>query len=369
MHSLLTFIKQYPVPTLLASLLVAGASSVFVAAYIQTSPKPPQAPQTPTTQTSPTPSKGQTPSDEQSTTTPAAEDPSSPATQPQKTTQNTPTAQKTPGVSTPSTKPTPSPTSPSPKPSQTCPAGQSGAYPNCATPTPTPTGLSGSWNLILQDEFNGSHLNTNLWSTQRGPSYSYGDPYNPSIEAAYYAPDVPYVDNGNLVLTLTKKATGGYPYTSGMVQNGRSFSYTYGYTESRIKVPGNTGVWPAYWTLPAPVDQYWPPEIDIFEFGLGSQTRPSFNYHYGTAPNNKQHGLVEYGSPSVDYTKDFHIYGMLWTPNKIQVYLDGVPGPSYTNSANITSLPQYLIFNLALKKNANVPNGTAMYIDYVRVWQ
>ena len=249
-----------------------------------------------------------------------------------------------------------------------CPSGQIGTPPNCTTPPPTPLGLTGNWNLILRDEFD--TLNTALWTTQRGPSsYSYGDPYNPSLEDAYYLANNPKVANGNLVLTLNQGTTNGYPYSSGMVQNGRNFSYKYGYVEARIKVPGNTGVWPAFWTLAAPVDQYWPPEIDIFEFGLSSQTRPAFNYHYGSAPNNHQMGLVTYGNAATDYTQGYHVYGMLWSSSKIQVYIDGEPGPSYTNAANITSLPQYIIFNLALKKGYIVPSGTAMYVDYVRVWQ
>lgn len=255
-------------------------------------------------------------------------------------------------------------------PQPTCPTGQIGTPPNCSIPEPKPVGVNGNWTLKFQDDFNGGSLNTNIWATQRGQANgSYGDPYNPQYEDAFYVANNPKVTGGNLVLTLNKTATNGYPYSSGMVQNGRNFSYKYGYTEARIKVPGNTGVWPAYWTLASPIDQYWPPEIDIFEFGLDGNSQPSFNYHYGSWPNNSQFGLKKYGNPAINYSQDFHTYGMLWTPNVIQVFLDGSPGPSYTVSSNITSLPQYLILNLGLKKGANVPNGTAMYVDYVRVWQ
>lgn len=268
------------------------------------------------------------------------------------------------------TKPT-TPTPSNPTPTPTCPAGQTGTPPNCVTPPPKPVGVSGNWTLKFQDEFNGTSLNTNLWATQRGQAGgSYGDPYNPQHEDAFYLANNPKVANGNLVLTLNKGTTNGYPYSSGMVQNGRNFSYKYGYTEARVKVPGNAGVWPAYWTLAAPIDQYWPPEIDIFEFGMeGNNTQPWFNYHYGSWPNNSQFGIKRYGNTAVNYSQNFHTYGMLWTPNIIQVYLDGQPGPSYTVAGNITSLPQYLILNLGLKKGANVPSGTAMLVDYVRVWQ
>ncbi|RYX79508.1 glycosyl hydrolase family protein [bacterium] len=253
----------------------------------------------------------------------------------------------------------------------TCPAGQTGTPPNCATLAPKPVGVAGSWTLKFQDEFNGTSLNTSVWATQRGEaSGPYGNPYNPQYEDAFYLANNPKVSNGNLVLTLNKETTNGYPYSSGMVQNGRSFSYKYGYTEARVKVPGNTGVWPAYWTLASPIDKYWPPEIDIFEFGMdGSNTHPFFNYHYGSYPNNGQFGVKQYGNAAINYSHDFHTYGMLWRSNIIQIYIDGQPGPSYTTTSNITSLPQYLIFNLGLKKGANVPSGTSMQVDYVRVWQ
>ncbi|OGL22654.1 hypothetical protein A2707_05065 [Candidatus Saccharibacteria bacterium RIFCSPHIGHO2_01_FULL_45_15] len=266
-----------------------------------------------------------------------------------------------------STSPTP-PTTPT---TPTCPVGQTGTPPNCVTPAPKPLGVAGSWTLKFQDEFNGTSLNTSIWATQRGEANgAYGNPYNPQYEDAFYLANNPKVTNGNLVLTLNKGTTNGYPYSSGMVQNGRSFSYKYGYTEARVKVPGNAGVWPAYWTLASPIDKYWPPEIDIFEFGMeGNNTHPWFNYHYGAYPNNGQFGVKRYGNAAINYSQDFHTYGMLWRSNIIQVYIDGQPGPSYTTSGNITSLPQYLIFNLGLKKGANVPSGTTMQVDYVRVWQ
>lgn len=255
---------------------------------------------------------------------------------------------------------------PSPEQSQ-CPSGYSGTYPSCVAPPPSPVGVAGSWTLKMRDEFDGVNLGAQ-WATQRGPSYSYGDPYNASIEDAFYLPTNPKVQDGKLVLTLNQGVTNGYPYSSGMVQNGRSWNYQYGYVEARVKVPGNTGVWPAFWTLPAPVDAMWPPEIDIFEFGLSGQTRPGFNYHYNNG-GHQQSGLTVYGNSGTNYTQDYHVYGMLWTASKIQVYIDGEPGPSYTNAAHITSVPQYIIFNLALKKGYTPPSGTAMYVDYVRVWQ
>lgn len=232
--------------------------------------------------------------------------------------------------------------------------------------TSVPVGQSGNWNLIFDDEFNGTTLDTSKWLQLRGDAAGpYGDPANPDVEDAYYTKNNSYVSNGNLVLNLVKQAAGGYPYSSGWVQTYPAFTYTYGYAEIRAKVPTCDGCWPAFWTVPTPLGT-WPPEIDIFEFF--NEPFPSFNYHYGTASNHKQSGPTNYGTSGVDYTKDYHVYGMSWEPNKIQVFLDGQPGPSYTDAATITSLPQFLILNLALNKGYN-PTTTQMLVDYVRVWQ
>ena len=55
-----------------------------------------------------------------------------------------------------------------------------------------PVGVSGNWNMVFSDEFNGTTLNTATWSTLRGATSSYagyGDPFNPSDEDAYYTPN------------------------------------------------------------------------------------------------------------------------------------------------------------------------------------
>lgn len=369
--------QQHPTPhtwltagrrTTIVVCIVAALFSASAAAYYMTITAPkrasPAATQTSDNDT-PRPAAGAAesphePQPDEDTTTPSK----SPVKQDPKAAQGT--TQQTPRTQTSTPSSTPSTGSGIPLP--TCANGQLGTPPNCTSPAPL--GIAGHWNLILRDEFD--TFNSNLWTPQRGPaSYTYGDPYNPVYEDAFYLPGNTKVANGKLVLTLNQGATNGYPYSSGMVQNGRNFSYKYGYVEARVKVPGNVGVWPAFWTLPGPVDQYWPPEIDIFEFGLGgySHTRPTFNYHYGTYPNNQQMYAVSYGNSNVNYTQDYHVYGMLWTSSKIQVFIDGQPGPSYANAATITNLPQYLIFNLGLQKGATVPSGTAMLIDYVRVWQ
>lgn len=255
-----------------------------------------------------------------------------------------------------------------------------------ANPTPTPTTGTCSdggvpcvgattevgtkkWTKDFSDEFNGTSLDSSKWVDQRGPSApGYGDPYNKDAEDAFYKSGNAAVTNGNLVLTMKQESASGYPYTSGMIQSGRSYSFPPGsYIESNIKVPSCDGCWPAFWTLDTPVDHHWPPEIDIFEFfGTQNDKKPQFNYHW-SANGLQQSGPSPNGSLS-DYTGAYHIYGLYWTGTKLVPYIDGVAYNAVSNSY-VTKANQYIIYNFALGKGARPASGAQMFVDWVRVWK
>lgn len=286
-------------------------------------------------------------------------------------TPETPPAEPTPPTSEPTAPAGPSePVEPTPPAEPTAPTGPSEPTPPPPPATPAPLGLTGSWNMIFSDEFSGSAIDTTKWSTLRGGLvWPYGDPYNPPIEDAFYKRANSTVRDGNAVLTLKKESQNGYPYTSGVIHTGNHFSYKYGYVEARVKAPKCSGCWPAFWMLDTPVDDHWPPEIDIFEFFDSiNDPHPHFNYHWADN-GHKQWGIKRYGSLSTDYTAGFHTYGLYWDANRIQVYIDGAPGPAYTDPRFITQARNYVIFNFALQKGKTPPTGQELLVDYVRVWQ
>lgn len=295
--------------------------------------------------------------------TPTAPTPETPAPEPSAPTGPTepsgPTGPSVPAPTEP-TGPT-GPTEPAPTPPP--------AVPNPPA-TPAPLGIPGTWNMIFNDEFSGTAIDSSKWSTLRGGlQWPYGDPYNPPIEDAFYKRANSTVRDGNAVLTLKKETSNGYPYSSGVIHSGNNFSFKYGYVESRVKVPKCSGCWPAFWMLDTPVDDHWPPEIDIFEFFDSiNDPHPYFNYHWADN-GHKQLGIKQIGSPTADYTQSYHTYGLMWTASKVQVYLDGVPGPAFTDPRFITQARNYVIFNFALQKGKTPPTGQELLVDYVRVWQ
>jgi beta-glucanase (GH16 family) len=225
--------------------------------------------------------------------------------------------------------------------------------------------------LVFGDEFSGPRINRHRWSTLRGESPGYGSPYNPRIEAAAYTSHNASVNAGKAVLTLRRRPAAGYrryPYSSGLIHSGRSFAFRHGYVEARVRVPRCAGCWPAFWMLDAPVDQFWPPEIDIFEFfNTAADDRPFFNYHFRGGGGHAQSGPAAYGSGG--QVGEWHTYGLRWTVTSLQVFLDGVPGPRFDQRDLLPTRRNYLIFNLGLFKGKRPRSGSKMAIDWVRVWQ
>lgn len=238
----------------------------------------------------------------------------------------------------------------------------------------TPLKVTKRSRLIFRDEFTGSALNRRKWTNLRGTlKHPYSSAYNVKKEAATYSRQNVSIQNGRAVLTLKKKPAGedpAHPYSSGMIHSGNHFSFQHGYVEARVLVPKCVGCWPAFWMLNAPVDEEWPPEMDIFEFfNTTKDKRPKVNFHWKADSRNKQWGSKQYGDPKRSYVGGWHTYGMLWTSRKAQVFVDGKPGPVFRLSRNLPKKPNYLIFNLALQKGFNPTGERRMMIDYVRVWQ
>ncbi len=253
------------------------------------------------------------------------------------------------------------------------------------TPTPTPAGIypvgqTGSWNLVFQDEFNGTSLDsTKWWPCFWGWNQTTG--CTGSGELEWYKPQNITVANGLLTLTAKKETVVGtngvtYNYTSGMVTTGRSgtkpeplkFPYTYGHAEVRAKVPAGRGLWPAFWSV-APYGDYTTnplPELDTLEL-LGHQ--PNVAYLTNHSPES---GTTTVTGP--DYSQDFHTFAADWEPGVIVWYIDGVEKKRFVNSA-VTQNSMYIILNLAVGGSwPGAPDATTVFparfdIDYIRVWQ
>lgn len=230
-----------------------------------------------------------------------------------------------------------------------------------ATRAPAPVGIPGRWSLKFNDQFAGTKLNSQHWSTGwfgRGIT-----PGPNSLEQECYDPRQVAVARGRLTITaIAKRETCGrsQPYTSGLITSDGKYSFTYGVLEARLWAPGHGSIiadWPAFWA-----DGHdWPQdgEIDVLE---GSHGHACWHFHYPR------------GGPGACTTvrgaaAGWHTYAADWEPHTITYYYDGRRVGRITSG--VTSKPMYLIINLAVSSIESPPATTpeTLRVAYVRVWQ
>ena len=240
----------------------------------------------------------------------------------------------------------------------------------------TPTGNNDV--LIWSDEFNedGSPCSEN-WTYNEGNNNGWGN-----NEKQYYKRDDSdnvTIKDGVLKITAIKELYRGYEYTSTRMLTQDKFSFTYGKVEVRAKLPDGGGTWPAIWMLGANCPTAgWPDcgEIDIMEHVGNRPGWPSSAIHNPAGYASTYFGDEQYIET---VTSEFHVYGIIWTQEKIEFTVDGVEHFTYNPAVkNISNWPfiadQFLILNIAMGGDlgGRIPSSftnSTMEIDYVRVYQ
>lgn len=191
-----------------------------------------------------------------------------------------------------------------------------------------------NYDILWADDFNESQLDTSDWGYELGSIRG--------VEQQHYvkSDENVFMRDGNLVLKATDRAKEDQYknprgnrqviYNSGSVRTHGKQEFLYGRIEMRAKLPKGRGAFPAFWTLGA------------------------------------------------DFNDDYHVFGINWSPDKIEWYVDGViyntldlTNPTWGESAKkCFNRPQYIQLNLAMGGNwpgdveTNLA-GTEFAIDYV----
>lgn len=232
--------------------------------------------------------------------------------------------------------------------------------------------------LVWSDEFeNQGQPTSQKWTYDLGT----GDWGWGNGEAQYYTQRAENVTvaNGVLKITAKKENFQGNAYTSARIKTQGKFSFRYGKVEVRAKLPKGGGTWPAIWMLGNNISSVgWPAcgEIDIME-----HTGNNLGYVSSAIHNPSGYGDTPYVHKQfkAGVTDEFHLYGILWTEDKIDFTVDGVVHYTYKPAVkNIDNWPfsanQFIILNVAMggSLGGNIdPDFTegTMEIDYVRVYQ
>lgn len=253
--------------------------------------------------------------------------------------------------------------------------------------------IEGVWILdnSFSDEFNKSKLDEKRWWD-----------FNPAWHGrkpSHFARSNVKVKNGLLKLTAKnlnpKKVSAqdkarGYDKFSTAIIKSKERSH-YGYYEARAKSM-KAAVCNAFW-LYDPLEESakyregeYSEEIDIFEvFGKANKKENQRAYYaavhryqtpYVESLVNKRKYKLEnrYTRLEVEYDfhEEFHIYGLLWTPDELVWFLDGKE--VFRRKNDFFKRPLHIIFDAEIMETWDgLPNSndlpSTFEVDYVRVWR
>jgi beta-glucanase (GH16 family) len=240
------------------------------------------------------------------------------------------------------------------------------------------------YELVWQDEFDGTQLDLTKWQPQIGTGC-------PALcgwgnnELQYYRSQNATVSGGFLTITAKQESFGGSSYTSARLRTLNRGDWTYGRFEMRAKMPIGRGLWPAFWMLSSD-EEYgtWAAsgEIDIFEY-LGHRPNEVLGtLHYGGGFPDNVYSSRTYRLSSGTFHDDFHVFALEWDPYEMRWLVDG---KVYATQINwyTTAAPYpapfdrrfHLLLNLAVGGNLpGPPDATTVFpqqlvVDYVRVYQ
>ncbi len=190
------------------------------------------------------------------------------------------------------------------------------------------------------------------------------------------------VENGKLIIQAHKEDFETRVYTSTKLISKNKGDWKYGRIEISAKLPSGVGTWPAIWMLPTDWEYGgWPKsgEIDIMEH-VGYNPDSVFGTVHTYAFNHME-GTQKGGAlPILDAEKEFHLYAIEWTEDKIDFFIDDQMYFTFENERKTFSEYPfdkrfYLILNLAVGGNWGGREGIddsifpqQMEIDYVRVY-
>lgn len=252
------------------------------------------------------------------------------------------------------------------------------------TPADPSVEVPEGYELVWNDEFNGTQLNRSDWTHEVQSAGWVNNELQTYVNGTYDGKAVTEVSDGRLRINCFKAADGRI--CSGRIYAKVNSGWKYGIIEARIRLPKGKGTWPAFWMMPVNNNfstNPWPRcgEIDIMEevgyhpdYTSSSIHCESYNHVKGTQKTAERH------TPGAQ--DDFHDYRLEWSESGIITYVDGRALLVFANdrAGNVSTWPFdkafYVILNLAWGGNWGGAMGVdesclpaTMEVEYVRVFQ
>ncbi len=259
---------------------------------------------------------------------------------------------------------------------------------------------------VFEDNFEGTEINSQYWNT----GLTWGDTRIINGEQQYFVnsqlqPDFgynPFTFTGESLIIeaiptreeLRQKLPPicnepdplGFErceFLSGALSSHDKFGLTYGYVESRMKVSGAYGALSSFYLYnryPGLGRQLHAPEIDIVEY-LGENPfgdEDAFQtYHYANVNDgttNSAPTMNHVNPEGTLYAEDFHTFGVLWEPQLVIWYIDGIEvkrmtGPQVARQQ--MNIVTYLVAGSSWAPTPILGESFPMQyeIDYIKAYQ
>jgi hypothetical protein len=223
---------------------------------------------------------------------------------------------------------------------------------NAPAPQPDVPGAAGR-QLLFEDDFDGTQLNSAGWSTYNGSGYLGHGLRRPSA--------ITLDGQGNLVITA--QTINGTVVSGGMANH---LNRPYGLYAFRVRtevdptrnMSGAVLTWPQSGRFPQDG------ENDIYETGTYNPRDPFFSFiHFGNAANT-QVSFKHYADAT-----QWHTMAMDWSKYAIKIYRDGALVWTVTDPAEIPDVAHHLSIQLDARGSGQLTGPVRMYVDWVRIYQ
>ncbi|MBI9067521.1 MAG: family 16 glycosylhydrolase [Salinivirgaceae bacterium] len=236
-----------------------------------------------------------------------------------------------------------------------------------------------AWKLTFEEDFDSGKIDEQKWMN----SFFWGkmllnDRYVQAGDKHYYTDNKNFELNGTTLKILTKQESAkgkvwnpihgffntDFEYTSGMLSTAHNFRQKYGRFEAKVKVDSKYPVYQAFWLKGEKIV----PEIDVFKFNMDRKNRFQMSNFWGDANDMKSVNKTTEKINGSNLSKDFYIYTLDWTPEKLSWKINGFE--VYSATQGIPDEPLYMILSAGVNQKAT-PNDlpSAFEIDWVRCYE
>jgi len=246
--------------------------------------------------------------------------------------------------------------------------------PSNARPLISGDGAS-SWDIIWSDEFSGAELNTKKWNITVSDKSRNPRPEKGILDWRWQENHVSLNGQGQVVLRSSK--VGENAMECGSIDSQGNFEPTYGFFETRLSVAetakaNHTAFWLQGWDM-SNVDGTGNDgaEVDVFESAWVDDFTKSVVHIDGYGASHKAN-TKRYETPGIH--NGYHVYGLNWTEDKMEVYYDGELKVTYTGTW-VPKVPEWLWLSVGASfgdgdfLSQSIGHLSDANVDYVRVWK